>query len=185
LQCCKLVPWEPVPDSGSNGERVKAMLLIGLLIVVAVAVFGGVVLSENWGGDTYTISGFGHTLGHLTLGQIFLSGVALTALFFLGVWAASVSSRLRRRASGRRRAETRAIREERESMAAERDKLAAELEAERAGRGTPAADLPPAYPREAEVYADRPAADANADATTAYPAYAEPAASDEARRHTV
>jgi uncharacterized membrane protein len=169
-----------VPDSGSDGERVKAMLLIGLLIVVAVAVFGGVVLSENWGGDTYTITGFGHTLGHLTLGQIFLSGVALTALFFLGVWAASVSSRLRRRASGRRRAETRAIREERESLAAERDKLAAELEAERAGHGTPAADLPPAYPREAEVYADR-----SADATTTYPAYAEPAASDEARRHTV
>jgi uncharacterized membrane protein len=157
------------------------MLLIGLLIVVAVAVFAGVVLSENWGGDTYTISGFGHTLGHLTLGQIFLSAVGLTALFFIGVWAASVSSRLRRRASGRRRAETRAIREERESLTAERDKLAAELEAERAGRATPVAELPPAYPREAEVYADRPA-----DATTTYPAYSEPAAaSDEARRHTV
>jgi len=110
------------------------MLLIGLLIMVAAAVFAGVVLSENWGGPTYEIDGFGRVLGHLTLAQIFIAGVALMAVFVIGLWAASVSSRMRRRASGRRRAETRAAREEREALVADRDRLATELEAARNDR---------------------------------------------------
>jgi len=142
------------------------------------------VLSENWGGDTFTVNGFGHVLGHLTLGQIFISGVALTAVFFVGLWMASISSRMRRRASGRRRAENRAIREEREELLADRDRLARELEAERAARPQevttdrvvnvderrieerPVEERPVAYPRGTEVFADQ-------------------AAADEARRHTV
>ena len=88
------------------------MLLIGLLILVAAAAFAGVLISENWGGGTFAIKGFGHVLGHYTLAQIFISGIVLTAIFFFGLWAASVSTRLRRRASGRRRAESRAAREE-------------------------------------------------------------------------
>jgi uncharacterized membrane protein len=108
------------------------MLIIGLLIVVAAAAFAGAVVSENWGGTTYTVHGFGHVLGHLTLAEIFLSGVILTAIFFLGLWVASVSSRIRRRTSTRRRAEVRATREERDTLLAERDKLASELDAERA-----------------------------------------------------
>ena len=47
------------------------MLIIGLLIVVAAAAFAGVVVSENWGGGTYAVKGFGHLLGHYTLAQIF------------------------------------------------------------------------------------------------------------------
>jgi len=108
------------------------MLLIGLLIVVAAAAFAGVLVSENWGGSTYAIKGFGHVLGHYTLAQIFLSGIVLTAIFFFGLWAASVSTRLRRRASSRRRAESRAAREEHDELVAERDKLARDLEAQRA-----------------------------------------------------
>jgi FtsZ-interacting cell division protein ZipA len=156
------------------------MLIVGFLIAVAVAVFAGVVLSENWGGDTFTVNGFGHVLGHLTLGQIFISGIALTAVFFVGLWMASVSSRMRRRASGRRRAENRAIREEREELLADRDRLARELAAERDARTTqevtadrvvnlderPVEERPVAYPRGTEVFADQ-------------------AAADEARRHTV
>jgi uncharacterized membrane protein len=108
------------------------MLIIGLLIVVAAAAFAGVVVSENWGGGTYAVKGFGHLLGHYTLAQIFLSAVVLTTIFFFGLWAASVSTRLRRRASSRRRAENRAAREEHDGLVAERDRLARELAAQRA-----------------------------------------------------
>jgi len=105
------------------------MLLIGLLILVAAAAFAGVLISENWGGGTFAIKGFGHVLGHYTLAQIFISGIVLTAIFFFGVWAASVSTRIRRRASSRRRAESRAAREEHDELVAERDRLARELAA--------------------------------------------------------
>lgn len=113
------------------------MLLIGLLILVAAAAFAGVLISENWGGGTFAIKGFGHVLGHYTLAQIFISGIVLTAIFFFGVWAASVSTRIRRRASSRRRAESRAAREEHDELVAERDRLARELAA--AQRTTPVA----------------------------------------------
>ena len=105
------------------------MLLIGLLILVAAAAFAGVLISENWGGGTFAIKGFGHVLGHYTLAQIFISGIVLTAIFFFGLWAASVSTRIRRRASSRRRAESRAAREEHDELVAERDRLARELAA--------------------------------------------------------
>jgi len=119
------------------------MLLIGLLILVAAAAFAGVLISENWGGGTFAIKGFGHVLGHYTLAQIFISGIVLTAIFFFGLWAASVSTRIRRRASSRRRAESRAAREEHDELVAERDRLARELAA--AQRATPVA-VPVAAP---------------------------------------
>jgi uncharacterized membrane protein len=120
------------------------MLLIGLLILVAAAAFAGVLISENWGGGTFAIKGFGHVLGHYTLAQIFISGIVLTAIFFFGVWAASVSTRIRRRASSRRRAESRAAREEHDELVAERDRLARELAA--AQRTAPVAAAPVATP---------------------------------------
>ena len=69
------------------------MLFIGLLIALAAAVFAAVVLAEDWGGATYAIHGFGHVLGNLTLAGIFLSGIIVTAIFFLALWLASVSDR--------------------------------------------------------------------------------------------
>jgi len=132
------------------------MLLIGLLILVAAAAFAGVLISENWGGGTFAIKGFGHVLGHYTLAQIFISGIVLTAIFFFGLWAASVSTRLRRRASSRRRAENRAAREEHDELVAERDKLARELAA--AQRTAPAvATAAPAAGQPAYVPAGLPA----------------------------
>jgi uncharacterized membrane protein len=129
------------------------MLIIGLLIVAAAAAFAGIVLSANWGGGGFAISGFGHTLGHLTLAQIFISGVVLTAIFFVGLWIASVSNRMRRRTSLRRRAELRTAREEHDSIVAERDRLARELDARAAS--DPATEASVAYPRAADVYGDR------------------------------
>jgi uncharacterized membrane protein len=131
------------------------MLIIGLLIVVAAAAFAGVVVSENWGGGTYAVKGFGHVLGHYTLAQIFLSAVILTAIFFFGLWAASVSTRLRRRASSRRRAESRAAREEHDELVAERDKLARDLAAQRSA--TPVAVPAVATSQPAAVPAGQPA----------------------------
>jgi uncharacterized membrane protein len=146
------------------------MLLIGLLILVAAAAFAGVLISENWGGGTFAIKGFGHVLGHYTLAQIFISGIALTAIFFFGLWAASVSTRLRRRASSRRRAENRAAREEHDELVAERDKLSRELAAaQRAGASAPTSTLATGQPAyvpaglPAYVAADQPAGYVAAD----------------------
>lgn len=116
------------------------MLFIGLLIAVAAAVFAGVVLAQNWGGTSHSIDGFGATLGSLTLAEIFLAGIILTTIFFLALWLASTSARMRRRASARRRAEHRSVREEHEAALADRDRLARELEAERARRGAAGTD---------------------------------------------
>ena len=149
------------------------MLIIGLLIVVAAAAFAGAVVSENWGGSTYTVHGFGHVLGHLTLAEIFLSGVILTAIFFLGLWVASVSSRIRRRSSDRRRAEARATREERDTLLAERDKLARELDAERAAH--PVVSPDPAVTQEFPQYAQPQYTEPQyADAQYTQPQYVQP-----------
>ena len=187
------------------------MLILGFLIVVAVAVFAGVVLSDNWGGSTVSIAGFGHTLGHLTMAEIFLSGVVLTAIFFVGAWLIMLSSRMRRRASRSRRAETRAARQEREEIAAERDRLAGELEKAQANaqvaapvtQQMPVAEPALTYPVGTDPAVTRPAEVRLPDTAPAPPYPADPAegygqrlidptdpreatlAADEARRHTV
>ena len=163
------------------------MLFIGLLIALAAAVFAGVVLAENWGGVTYAIHGFGYHLGSLTLAGIFLAGIIITTIFFVAMYMASVSGRMRRRASARRRAEHRSLREEHENLVAERDRLARELDTERANRSTAAGTAYPAepvYPREGDVYGGR--VDPAAPDAAGYPAYRnDVAAEEEARRHTV
>jgi hypothetical protein len=126
-----------------------SMLIIGLLIVVAAAVFGAVELAQNWGGPTYTIHGFGQTLGHFTLAEIFLAGIVLTAIFFVGLWIAAVSSRIRRRAAQQRRVEARDAKADREAAIADRDRLATALQRERAAHGS---DLE----RDREALAARP-----------------------------
>ena len=157
------------------------MLFIGLLIALAAAIFAGVVLAENWGGVTYAIHGFGYHLGSLTLAGIFLAGIIITMIFFVALYLASISGRMRRRASARRRAEHRSLREEHESVVAERDRLSRELEAERANRPVAAE---PVYPREGDVYGGR--VEPAATDAAGYPTYrSDVAAEEEARRHTV
>ncbi len=139
------------------------MLIIGLMIAAAAAVFAAVVTIEDWGGPSYTIHGFGHVLGSLTLAEVFVAGLGISAIFFLALWLASFSSSLQRRRSARRRAEARALRENYEAVLAERDQLARELGREShyaqgddaVGDGRPAADSEreyPAYPT--DPYAD-------------------------------
>jgi hypothetical protein len=81
----------------------------------------------------------------------------LTAIFFFGLWAASVSTRLRRRASSRRRAESRAARQEHDDLVAERDRLARELASQRAAASTASSTLASAQPAYAPAPAGQPA----------------------------
>lgn len=159
------------------------MIILGLLIALAAAVFAAVVLAQNWGGATHTIHGFGATLGSLTLAEIFLAGIILTAIFLLALWLAGLSNRMRRRASLRRREQTRSVHEEREGLVADRDRLARELEAERARsqpsypRGEAAEPYPSqSYPREEAggVYREAPVYPTDPhDATVAREDYAQ------------
>jgi len=142
------------------------MIFLGLLIALAAAVFAAVLLAQNWGGASHSIEGFGYTLGSLTLAEIFLAGIILTAIFFLALWLAGLSTRMRRRAAIRRREETRAAREEHEGLAADRDRLARELDEERnRGRAAYAGDAAPGdagpgepYPRDTYPTPGAPAA---------------------------
>lgn len=169
------------------------MLFLALLVAVAAVVFAVVVLAEDWGGATYAIHGFGHLLGNLTLAGVFLSGIIITAVFFVALWLASISSMMRHRASHRRRAENRAVREEREGLVTERDRLARELEAERAAHANTAAAAA-AAPRPIDL--DERERLAREQAYQPYPAepsqegaYQQGAsdqrAAEDARRHTV
>jgi hypothetical protein len=112
-----------------------SMLIIGLLIVIAAVVFGAVEIAQNWGGPTYTVHGFGQT-GHFTLAEIFIAGLVLAAIFFVGLWMTAVSSRLRRRAAQQRRVEARDANADREAAIADRDRLASALQRERAAHGS-------------------------------------------------
>jgi len=172
------------------------MLFIALLVALAAVVFVVVVLAEDWGGATYAIHGFGHLLGNLTLAGVFLSGIIITAVFFVALWVASLSSMMRRRASNRRRAESRAAREEHEGLLTERDRLARELETERAARANAAgaAGAGTAGPRsidldERERLAHEQAYHEPYPAGTyqegTYDQYDQRAADDAAHRHTV
>lgn len=111
------------------------MLIIGLLIVIAAVVVGAVEIAQNWGGPTYTIHGFGQT-GHFTLAEIFIAGIVLAAIFFVGMWLTAVSSRMRRRAAQQRRVEARDAKADREAAIADRDRLASALQRERAAHGS-------------------------------------------------
>jgi hypothetical protein len=153
------------------------MILLGLLIALAAAAFGAVLLAQNWGGTRHSIEGFGYNLGSLTLAEIFLAGIILTAIFFLALWLAGLTTRMRRRAAIRRREETRSVREEREGLAADRDRLARELEDERArSRSGYPGDGGPREPYPRETYPPTGAAAAGGSGAAGYnePGYNEP-----------
>ena len=106
------------------------MFVIGLLVAAAAAVFVAVVTIEDWGGPAYTIHGFGHVLGHLTLAEVFIAGLGISAIFFLALWFAGYMNSVQRRRSAQRRAEARALRENYDAVRADRDRLAREAAAQ-------------------------------------------------------
>jgi hypothetical protein len=106
------------------------MFVIGLLVAAAAAVFVAVVTIEDWGGPAYSIHGFGHVLGHLTLAEVFVAGLGISAIFFIALWFAGFMNSVHRRRSAQRRAEARALRENYDAVRADRDRLAREVAAQ-------------------------------------------------------
>jgi hypothetical protein len=104
------------------------MLLLGLLLVLACGAFAVVAVEENLSaGPDYTVGLFGHHIATLSAPGLFLSGVALTLVFCLGLLMLSAGLRHHRRT----RAGLRTARHEAAQAAAERDALAARLDESR------------------------------------------------------
>ncbi|MER7895747.1 hypothetical protein ACWD0Z_11220 [Streptomyces sp. NPDC003007] len=62
------------------------MLLLALLLVLATGAFAVIAVVENFsGGPEYTVEIFGNQIATLTPPGVFLSGVALTLIFCLGL----------------------------------------------------------------------------------------------------
>lgn len=77
------------------------MLVLLLLLVLATAAFTAVVVVENFsGGPEYTVEVFGNQIAALGPPGLFLSGVALTLIFCLGL--AALAGGLKRRQHKRR-----------------------------------------------------------------------------------
>lgn len=103
------------------------MLLLGLLLVGASAVFTGLVIAGNRsGGPDYSVSVLGHHIATTNTMAAFLAGAALALVFCIGI----AMTRAGGRRSRRRRADLRAARQEAREAAAERDTLASRMPAE-------------------------------------------------------
>ncbi|CAL9659128.1 hypothetical protein SUDANB176_06919 [Streptomyces sp. enrichment culture] len=76
------------------------MLMLTLLLVLATGAFAAVAVAENFsGGPEYAVEMFGNQMATLTAPGLFLSGVALTLIFCLGL--AALAAGLKRRHRGR------------------------------------------------------------------------------------
>ncbi|BFV60209.1 hypothetical protein KCMC57_up53130 [Kitasatospora sp. CMC57] len=96
------------------------MILLGILLMAAIGAFTGLLIADNTsGGPDYDVTVLGHHIATMNSLAIFLSGIALTLLFCLGLaLAVGVSARRRRRS-----AELSEARAEARQAAAERDAL--------------------------------------------------------------
>ena len=104
------------------------MLLLGLLLVLASGAFAVVAVEENLSaGPDYPVGLFGHHIATLGAPGLFLSGVALTLVFCLGLLMLAIGLRHHRRT----RAGLRMARYEAAQATAERDALAARLDESR------------------------------------------------------
>ncbi|MDY0810865.1 hypothetical protein [Kitasatospora purpeofusca] len=92
------------------------MLLLGLLLLAATGAFTGLLIADNLsGGPDYGVTVLGNQIATMNSLAVFLSGIALTLIFGLGLaMATGGAARMRRRADERR--ETRAL-ARRQSMA--------------------------------------------------------------------
>ncbi|CAM5625433.1 hypothetical protein [Streptomyces griseomycini] len=72
------------------------MLMLTLLLVLATGAFAALAVLENFsGGPEYTVEMFGNQMATLSAPGLFLSGVALTLIFCLGL--AALAAGLKRR----------------------------------------------------------------------------------------
>lgn len=112
-----------------------AMLILGLLLVVASGAAAAVLIAYNSGGTAQTVDAFGRELGDFTMAQAFIAGVVVALAFMLGLAMVMMAGRRGRE----NRARYREARREAKAAAAERDELAEKLrrdEEDRATHGT-------------------------------------------------
>ena len=77
------------------------MLMLALLLVLATGAFAAVAVVENFsGGPDYAVEIFGTQIATLTAPGLFLSGVALTLIFCLGLAVLAAGLKRRRRIHG-------------------------------------------------------------------------------------
>ncbi|WP_063827540.1 hypothetical protein [Streptomyces qaidamensis] len=74
------------------------MLLLALLLVLATGAFAAIAVVENFsGGPDYAVEIFGNQIATLTPPGVFLSGVALTLIFCLGLAMLAAGQKRHRR----------------------------------------------------------------------------------------
>lgn len=114
------------------------MVVLGLLLLIASVAAGTAVAVANT--DSTSLEGFGYSLSGLTLGGIFLVGMALGALALLGLLMLLGGARRRRAKRVAQRREVESVRSEQETLAEENARLQAELEETRSVTPYPAGD---------------------------------------------
>ncbi|MEV4969784.1 hypothetical protein [Streptomyces scopuliridis] len=114
------------------------MLIIGILLMAAAAAFTALLIAFNLsGGPDYVVTLFGsHPFTINALGA-FLSGIALTLIFGLGLWLALGAAALMARRSRKRRVARDAV-AEREERRGQLDDARAESDRPSSARGTTA-----------------------------------------------
>jgi hypothetical protein len=102
------------------------MILLGLLLLGAAGAFAGLLIADNLsGGPDYTVTLLGHHIATMTSLTVFLSGIALTLIFGLGLaMATGGGARMRRRGAKLREARAQA-----RQAKADRDALQHRLDA--------------------------------------------------------
>jgi hypothetical protein len=109
-----------------------AMLILGLLLVVASGAAAAVLIAYNSGGTAQTVDAFGRELGDFALAQAFIAGVVVALVFMLGLAMVMMAGRRGRE----NRARYREARREAKAAAAERDELAEKLRRDEENRAT-------------------------------------------------
>ncbi|MDI5967084.1 hypothetical protein POF50_031095 [Streptomyces sp. SL13] len=110
------------------------MLIIGLLLIAATAVFSALLIAFNLsGGPNYAVSMFGSHPFTISVLGAFLGGLALALIFGLGLWLMLGGAAL----LARRRRKHLAARHEARDAVAERDDMRGQLDD---ARGTSATD---------------------------------------------
>lgn len=102
------------------------MLVLGLILILgAAAVTTGAIVD---GGESVSLSVFGLTIDNITVGGVFLAGLATTVVFFLGLWMVLNAMARARRKRHDRKETTRRQEQSVSEIAAEKARLAEENE---------------------------------------------------------
>ena len=126
------------------------MVLLGVVLLVLCVLLGAGIALSNTG--AVSAEAFGVSLSGVTIGGLFLLGVAVGAAAMLGLGLVLVGAARKRAKKVALKREVRSVRGEQESLAEENARLQEQLERERTSQLPPYADEPTS--RHADVPAD-------------------------------